>query len=210
MKLGPRTWQSALVSSALALTAFSVGAQSLDERLNKTLADPAALAAATTAARKVTLFCDGCHGGDGNSVIADVPNLAGQHPNYLLAQIAKFVNGERHFKFKEGLMKVLSDDDRINATIYYSTKTVKPAGKKGSAAGHNLYARWCAECHGGDGRGTETTPRVAGQQVQYLMQSMTRYRDRTGERIYAPMAVTTSGLKDQDIKALAMFMSSLH
>jgi cytochrome c553 len=200
----------ALVLSGLGLTALSVGAQTLDERLNKVLADPAALSASMTAAKKVTLFCDGCHGADGNSVLADVPNLAGQHPRYLLAQIDKFVHGERHFKFKEGLMKVLSEDDRINATVYYSTKAVKPAGKKSSAAGQQLYARWCAECHGSDGRGTETTPRVAGQQMQYLTQSLLRYRDRSGERIYAPMAVTTAGLKDRDIKALALFMSNLH
>src|ERR1039457_954371 len=120
MKLGPRTWQLALVSGVFALTAVPVGAQSLDQRLNKVLADPAAQAAAMTAAKAVTHFCDGCHGADGNSVIADVPNLAGQHPSYLLAQIDKFVNGERHFKFKEGLMKVFSDDDRINAAVYYS------------------------------------------------------------------------------------------
>ena len=49
MKLGPRTWQMALVLSALGLTALSVGAQTLDERLNKVLADPAALSASMTA-----------------------------------------------------------------------------------------------------------------------------------------------------------------
>jgi cytochrome c553 len=210
MEHGQRTWLLALVSGVFALTPLIVGAQALNERLSKVMADPVATAAAVTEAKNVTHFCDGCHGRDGNSVMADVPNLADQHPSYLLAQIDKFVSGERHFKFKEGLMKVLSEDDRINATVYYSTKRVHLANKKGPAAGSRLYKQWCVECHGTDGRGTETTPRVAGQQVQYLIQSMTRYRDRTGERIYAPMAATTTGLKDQDIKVLANYMSSLH
>jgi cytochrome c553 len=209
LRRSQRTWLAALVSGALAVGAFSVGAQSLDERMKKVVADPAATAAAMTAAKKVTFFCDNCHGGDGNSVISDVPNLASQHPSYLLTQIDKYVKGQRRNRFKEGLMKVLSEDDRINATIYYASKTVKPAGTGSSAVGENLYVQRCVGCHDAKGRGTETTPRVAGQQIEYLIQSMTRYRDRTGERIYAPMAASTAGLKDQDIMALAIFMSSL-
>jgi cytochrome c553 len=209
MKLRPRTWQSALVSGALALS-LSVGAQPLDERMKKVLADPAATAAAMTAAKKVTFFCDGCHGGDGNSVTSDVPNLAGQHPNYLLTQIDKFAKGQRRSKFMEGLMKVLSEDDRINTTIYYSSKAVRPSGVGSSTAGQSLYQQRCLACHDAQGRGSETTPRVAGQQIEYLMQSMTRYRDRSGERIYAPMAASTAGLKDQEIMALAIYLSSLH
>jgi cytochrome c553 len=208
MKFGPRTWQLALVSGALALS-FSVGAQSLDQRMKKALADPAANAAAMAAAKKVTFFCDGCHGGDGNSVTSDVPNLAGQHPSYLLTQIDKFAKGQRRSKFMEGLMKVLSEDDRINTTIYYSSKAVRPSGVGSSTAGQSLYQQRCVACHDAQGLGTESTPRVAGQQIEYLIQSMTRYRDRTGERIYAPMAASTAGLKDQDIMALAIFMSSM-
>jgi cytochrome c553 len=209
MKLGPRTWQLALLAGALALS-FSVSAQSLEDRMKKVLADPAATAAAMTAAKKVTFFCDGCHGGDGNSVTSDVPNLAGQHPVYLLTQVDKFAKGQRRSKFMEGLMKALTEDDRINSTIYYSSKAVKPAGVGSSAVGQSLYLQRCAGCHDAQGRGTETTPRVAGQQIEYLMQSMTRYRDRSGERIYAPMAASTAGLKDQEIMALALYLSSLH
>jgi cytochrome c553 len=194
----------------LALAAFSVGAQALEERLKKVLADPVARASAIAAAKSVTFFCANCHGEDGNSALGEVPNLAGQHPVYLLTQIEKYVKGQRHNQFKEKLMKMLGENDRINAAAYYSSRVVKLTGTGKSAAGQSLYKQQCAACHDEKGQGTETIPRVAGQQSEYLIQSMSRYRDRTGERIYAPMAASTTGLKDQDIKALAAFLSGLH
>jgi cytochrome c553 len=207
MQFIQRPLRTAYVFSIFFLTAACALAQTspLQERLKKAMADPAAAATA----KKVTFFCDVCHGADGNSVRSDTPNLAGQHPTYLLTEIDKFARGARRFKFMEGTMKLLTEDDRINATIYYATKPVKPAGSKGSSIGQALYAQRCIGCHDAKGRGTETTPRVAGQQLAYLTQSMTRYRDRTGERIYEPMVGSLSGLKDSEIEALTEYMASL-
>lgn len=209
IKLGGPTVAAIGLLFALALSAFPADAQSLQERMNKALADPAAREAAVVAAKKVTFFCDNCHGSDGNSAVSEVPNLAEQHPTYLLTQIDKFAKGQRRYKFMEGLMKALSEDDRVNAAIYYSTKVVKPAGAGSSALGQGLFAQRCVPCHGPQGHGTENIPRLAGQQIEYLIRSITRYRDQTGERIYAPMSATTAGLKDQEIMALALFISSL-
>ena len=39
--------------------------------------------------------CAACHGGDGNSINTDWPNLAGQSEKYLLAQLNYFKDGER-------------------------------------------------------------------------------------------------------------------
>jgi len=206
----PRAWRRGVISCVLALAAFSVGAQALEERLKKALADPVARASAIAAAKSVTFFCANCHGEDGNSALGEVPNLASQHPIYLLTQIEKYVKGQRRNKFKEGLMKILSEDDRINAAVYYSSQVVRPVGAGTSMAGQSLYKQQCVACHDEKGQGTETIPRVAGQQSEYLIQSMSRYRDRTGERIYAPMMASTAGLKDQDIKAIAAFLSGLH
>jgi len=206
---GPQAGMRGIVLCVLALAAFSVGAQTIDERLKNALADPAARDTAMAAARNTVTFCANCHGGDGNSALSDVPNLAGQHPVYLLAQFEKYVKGQRRNRFKEGLMKMLSENDRINATVFYSSQAVRPAGAGSSAAGQSLYNQRCAVCHDAQGRGTATTPRVAGQQIEYLTQSMSRYRDQSGERIFSPMVASAVGLKDQDIKALAVFMSSM-
>lgn len=205
--------------SVLALAASSAWAQApiqaaislspLDPRMKQVLADPKASAAAAVAAKKVTFFCEVCHGVDGNSTKPDVPNLGGQNPSYLLTQIDKFARGLRHYQFMEGLMKLLSEEDRVNVTVFYATKTVKPAGAETSAAGKALYAARCAMCHGEQARGNENTPRLAGQQGQYLKLSVTRYRDRTGERIYEPMSAMTASLKNAEIDSLAAYLSSL-
>jgi len=218
------TWQSKLrlagLFGALALVASTAWAQSpppqlalplspLDARLKQVMADPKANAAAVVAAKKVTFFCEVCHGVGGSSTKPDVPNLSGQNPSYLLTQIDKFSRGLRHYQFMEGLMKLLTEDDRINATVFYATKPVKPAGTETSVTGKTLYATRCAMCHGEQARGNENTPRLAGQQTEYLKLSITRYRDRSGERIYEPMSAMTSALKNSDIAALTTYLSSL-
>jgi cytochrome c553 len=194
---------------AFAMIAVPAGAQTLEDRMNRILADPTATAASTAAAKKVTFFCDNCHGSDGNSVIGEAPNLAQQDPAYLLNQIDKFARGQRRSKFMQGLMKVLSEDDRINSAIYYAGKKVKPASSTLSAPGQALYFQRCASCHGAKGYGAEDVPRLAGQQIPYLVESLTRYRDRTGERLDALMSSSTAGLKNADISALSLFLSSL-
>ncbi|MES2049433.1 MAG: c-type cytochrome [Pseudomonadota bacterium] len=213
MELRKRAWLStALFTITFMALANCATAQTsaLDERMKKVLADPAATAAAITAAKKVTFFCDACHGAEGSSSKVDVPNLAGQNPSYLLIQIDKFARGLRHYSFMEGLMKLLSESDRINVTIFYSSKQVKPAGTETSRAGQAIYTGRCIMCHGPQGYGNEATPRLAGQQIKYLSQSIMRYRDRSGERIYEPMSASTSGLKERDIVALTTYLSSLH
>ncbi len=57
--------------------------------------------------------------------------------------------------------------------------------------------------------GNQTTPRLAGQQVEYLKKSIKRYRDRTGERIYEPMSASTAILKEAEINALVTYLSGL-
>lgn len=201
-----------LLCLPLLLTVFAASAQQtspLDARMKKALADPALSAAAINNAKKVTFFCNVCHGENGSSVKSDVPNLAGQNPSYLLTQIDKFARGQRRNEFMEGLMRLLTEEDRINVAIFYAGKPVKPAGSAASPAGKAIYATRCAVCHGDQAHGNETTPRLAGQQIDYLSQTLKRYRDRSGERIYAPMSASTAGLKEAEILALTTYLSSL-
>ncbi len=57
--------------------------------------EPAAWQALLAEGKEHAFFCARCHGEDGNSVMALVPNLAGQNPYYLLEQIEKFADGRR-------------------------------------------------------------------------------------------------------------------
>lgn len=183
----------------------------LQDRLKAVQADPAALKAAIEAGRKASFFCANCHGEDGNSKIPEVPNLAGQNPAYLLEQIRKFGSGERKDQFMQGLIKVLKDDDRVHIATYFSASPVV-TGKADAALaakGKELFVKLCTRCHGEQGRGNETIARLAGQKVAYLQTSITRYRDRTGERNNQLMAIATGTLKNDDIAAIASYLTQL-
>lgn len=87
-----------------------------------------------------------------------------------------------------------------------------PPGKNDAALaarGKLLFEKLCVRCHGAEARGNETIPRLAGQQVPYVVKSVTRYRDQTGERNNQLMAIATSGLKNEDIQALAHYVAGL-
>lgn len=175
--------------------------------------DAARLPAALARGEKSAAVCRHCHGMGGNSVRADVPNLAGQNPDYLLEQMNKFVHGQRKSSaFMSGMIKALSPDERIDIALFLSRQPVlkKPSGMDAQAlAGGKLFGRLCAGCHGASATGAHKIPRLAGQQVQYLEDSLKRYRDGRGERVDPRMAAYTRNLQDGDIAALAAYLSAL-
>ena len=193
----------------LAPLASSVWAQSTD-RLKSLLADPSARSAAIDAGRKTSSFCANCHGVDGNSKLSEVPNLAGQNPVYLMNQVHKFYTGERKDQWMEPVIKMLNESERLNIVAFYISQNVTPASSAPpNPQGFEIYQRVCSRCHGTQARGGERFPRLAGQQHTYLVRSLTRYRDRTGNRMEPEMLAMTAALKDADIKALADYLSSL-
>ncbi len=194
------------------LVSSSVFAQSAaHERLKVMQANPASLQAAIAAGKKASFFCANCHGEGGVAKTSDVPNLAGQHPTYLLEQIRKFGSGERIDAFMQGMIKVLSDDERAQIALYYASVGVPPSvGDVNLAArGKALFERMCVRCHGADARGNALYPRLAGQQQPYLKKSITHYRDGTGVRNNPLMKIATAPLKDEDILALSHYLTQL-
>lgn len=204
---------SVLVSGvAVAAEPRSAAKVSLEERLGVLMQDAAAMQAATKAGRKVTLFCANCHGEGGNSSKPDIPNLAGQNPAYLLEQVKKFADGRRRNEFMQGMIKAMSDEEKVNAVVYFSSQSVKPhASSNPALAGHGkeLFFKVCQRCHGEQGRGNDKIARIAGQQPEYLTVSLKRYRDGTGERIDPFMAANTKNLHDADIDALVAYISGM-
>lgn len=181
------------------------------ERLKALQSDPVALRAAVDAGRKASFFCANCHGEDGNSKVPEVPNLAGQNPAYLLEQIRKFGSGERKDQFMQGLIKVLKDEERVQVAVNYAESKVVPgkADPAQAVRGKELFSKLCVRCHGDQARGNEVIPRLAGQRIPYLQTSITRYRDKTGERNNQLMAIATASLKNEDIVAIANYLTQL-
>lgn len=195
----------------LAAPAFAQSNVALQERLKAIGSDPVALRSAVDGGKKVTFFCSNCHGEDGISKTPDVPNLAGQNPAYLLEQIRKFATGERKDQFMQGLIKVLKDDERLQVAHYYASNQVPPSKANPALVAHGkeLFGKLCVRCHGDKARGDELYPRLAGQKVPYLQVTIQRYRDGTGIRNNQLMAIATATLKNDDITAIANYLTQL-
>jgi len=204
-----RAW---IIAAGIMAASGAASAQTpAQDRLKAVQADPAALKHAIEAGQKASFFCVNCHGDSGISKIPEVPNLAGQNPAYLLEQIRKFGAGERKDQFMQGLIKVLKDEERVQIALYFGSQTVQPskADPVQVARGKELFTKLCVRCHGEAARGDATIPRLAGQQIPYIVSSVTRYRDNTGVRNNQLMSIATSSLKNEDIKALANYVTQL-
>lgn len=188
-------------------------AATLHAKLDQIKQDPAALAAAIQRGQTSASVCRHCHGAGGNSVQPEVPNLAGQNAAYLLEQMNKFTHGQRKSSaFMEGLIKALSPDERVDVALFLSRQPIarKPGGLSAQgSAGKALFGKLCVSCHGVTAAGTQKIPRLAGQQVKYLEDSLKRYRSGSGERIDPKMAAYTRNLQEADIQNLAAYLSTI-
>lgn len=204
---------SILTTCLLALAAFvtSVRAEDAANRVRDVMASPSAFEKARAAGKKAAFFCVNCHGEDGNSAHANIPNLAGQNAVYLLNQIEKFADGRRQDDFMSGLIKVLKPEDRFNMAIYYSGQPVRAAAKSSAqvSKGRQLYDSVCKACHGAQGYGNEKIARLAGQQPVYLKESLEQYRKGTRLRNDPVMGSIARRLKDEDIAALAAYIPTM-
>lgn len=203
----------ALVLALWGLTAAPVSAAPAPEdRLRQLQGNKASLAQAVEAGRKVAAFCSNCHGEQGHSKTSDVPNLAGQSPAYLLEQLRRFAGGQRQNEFMQGLAKALADNDRVNVVLYFSGQLPRPAAVSGraDAAGRELYARQCVSCHGENAYGRDRAPRLAGQQLDYLLRAIPRHRERAAEYPdRAAMLEVGSKLSEPQLRQVVAFLSAL-
>ncbi len=207
-----RLYLPALLGLAFIAYPVTVKAEDHSLRIRQIMASPVTLERALVAGKRAAFLCVHCHGETGESVHANIPNLAGQNPVYLLTQIEKFGDGRRQDEFMSGLIRVLKPDDRINMAIYFAAQSVVPAKVKDAALvsmGGQIYSRLCTKCHGLQGYGERHIARLAGQHPEYITQSLERYRKGTKERSDPLMGSIARQLKDQDIAALASFISTM-
>jgi cytochrome c553 len=177
---------------------------------------------ATAAQRVAVTVCATCHGQGGRSVQPKFPTLAGQHANYLLAQLQAFKAQSRGDPDAVGYMWGMAGplDDALMAALasYYSNQS-PAAGEVGDATvmmrGQQIYQNGdaaagvppCAACHGPAAQGTDQYPRLAGQHVQYLLKQLGSFRSKL--RNVAIMHGVAQGLQSSDMRAVATYLQSL-
>ncbi len=93
--------------------------------LTAALTCTAANAAGDAAAGKVKAYtCYGCHGiANYNNVYPSyhVPKLGGQHPEYIVAALQEYKNGERPHKTMHAQAATMSDQDMADIAAWLST-----------------------------------------------------------------------------------------
>ena len=84
-----------------------------------------AVAADIAAGRAKASSCAVCHGPQGLSVVPDAPNLAGQPPLYVVAQLKAYRDGSRKHEIMSLMAKPLSDADIDDLAAWFASLKVQ-------------------------------------------------------------------------------------
>jgi cytochrome c553 len=172
---------------------------------------PATYREVIQAGRDRAIFCNSCHGRDGNSRLPTYPSLAGQNPVYLLDQIEQFADQRREKPVMNALAASFTQEEKVLLAVYYAIAPPRAAGGDVALArgGGPVYHSRCAQCHGVDGRGEQGYARLAGQQPQYLANTLREYRSGSSRRRSSEMDSIAASLSDTDIEAVAAYIANL-
>ena len=180
--------------------------------------DPSAL----DAAQLVSNACSKCHGYTGVSISPLFPILAGQVPGYIESELRLFRQRGRsdpHARaFMWGIARALTDEQIKGVARYFSSQpAVKGSESRNPALadkGKLLYENGtperdieaCTVCHGHNGEGVNSQPRIAGQHRDYFVLEMVQFR--SGLRENKVMQHVTDKMTDDEIAAVVDYVST--
>jgi cytochrome c553 len=181
--------------------------------LTMTLALPLCPAAAQTAEQKAQL-CSACHGDSGIPQQKTTPVIWGQQLGYLYLELRDFKSGARKNDQMAAVVAGLERDDMLALAQYFSQQPwpnlAQPPAPQAVAA-QALRATTsvvCTSCHQEGYKGEGTQPRLAGQQKDYLAQTMLDFRD--GKRANNPgMSDLMKSIQESDIPPIAEYLAGL-
>lgn len=186
-------------------------------------ADPAPAAAKPDLAKgqaTATNVCGACHAADGSRGAPANPIIAGQHPAYLVKQLAEFKSGKRDNPIMKGMAAPLSEADILNVAAFYGSKSAKPGFAKNKdlvTLGEKIYRGGiadrsipaCSGCHSPNGAGIPSQyPRLGGQHADYTEAQLIAFRNGTRNNS-AQMTGVAAKMNDREIKAVADYIAGL-
>jgi cytochrome c553 len=159
-------------------------------------------------------MCGTCHGENGVPQEKTTPVIWGQNEGYLYLQLRDFKSGARKSEQMAPIASGLEKDDMKALAAYFAQQKwpdlQQPSAPK-DVAGKALQAIGsigCIGCHLDQFQGDGTTARLAGQQREYLQQTMTAFRDRT--RGNNPgMSDLLGTASPEDLTAIAEYLAGL-
>ncbi len=153
-------------------------------------------------------LCSSCHGLNGNSIFPLTPKLAGQNVDYIVNQLKAFKTGRRNNDTMKLISQSLSNIEMFALATFYSTQDSNILN--GNALlikkGKEKYSM-CWGCHGNNGEGPGSYPRIAGQHSQYTTQQLNNYKK--GVRFNPVMNAVVAELSVIDMEALGAYIATL-
>jgi cytochrome c553 len=189
-------------------------------------ATPATTTPATTtpaAPPQPTDACVACHGPDGNTPTPLWPKIAGLSESYILKQLLEFQKGpqgDRNDPTMYGIVQNLSPQELDYFAKFYAAQkmTIGVVPQDKVALGQKIYRGGnllsgvpaCAACHDAAGQGNYLAnfPRLSGQNSQYIVDQLTKYK--SGVRKNIMMSDIAPRLTDEEIQAVASYVEGLH
>jgi cytochrome c553 len=178
-----------------------------------------ALAALPLCARAQTVeqkaqLCSACHGDSGVPQQKTTPVIWGQQLGYLYLELRDYKSGARKNDQMSAVVAGLEPDDMLALAQYFSQKpwpSLEQPPAPPAVAAQALRATTsvvCTSCHQESYNGEGTQPRLAGQQKDYLAQTMLDFRD--GKRANNPgMSDLMKSISESDIAPIAEYLAGL-
>jgi len=164
-------------------------------------------------AKERAAVCFGCHGENGLSQTENIPSLAAQQPAYVLVQLFMFREKLRDFAPMNEVAKPLTDDDlRAFADFIAALPKPPPPTQAVDAARMQrvkvlVQQNHCESCHNQDFSGRDNIPRIADQREDYLVKTMTEYKNNTRHGYDATMAEVLNPVSVEQIADLAYYIA---
>jgi len=214
--MGRRCGSAGRAVTVAALLAGGLAGLSLAQTPEPSAAPPAAAAAANATqqgdphrGKELSYTCLGCHGIDGyRNAYPDysVPKLEGQSPEYLVAALHGYRDGDRAHLTMHSQASELSDQDIADIAVFFAGKPLTATGKAKGAV--PKAATLCTSCHGQDGVAIAPMyPSLAGQHQDYLVRAIEEYQH--GGRKNPIMKGFAAPLKPAEIAEIAAYFSAL-
>ncbi|MBT8058975.1 MAG: c-type cytochrome [Gammaproteobacteria bacterium] len=167
--------------------------------------EDALTASAYREGEKASEACADCHGEKGFSSTPGVPNLAGQHPMYLIVATQEYASGSRDNAEKQAMLEGLDNVDIEKMAMYFAAQAPVQRDRPsfGDPVMGEALAAMCGSCHGARGISEDPlVPNLAGQESNYLVGAIRAYRDE--QRSHEEMVADKS---DAEIESIAAFYS---
>lgn len=168
---------------------------------------------------KIYRDCALCHQPEGWGLTSGmVPQLAGQHREVIIKQLADIRAGNRDAlpMIPYATVEAIGGAQAVaDVSGYIDTLEISVENGKGPGSdlelGERVYRDNCARCHGAEGEGdaTKYVPRIQAQHYKYLLRQFGWIQEGKRRNANAEMVKQIQGFSERDTKAVLDYVSRI-